>query len=303
MTGMGNRGPVGRDWFGLAAFDPGPWFHRDGGRLYLLKEVGSTNDFLLGRGDPARGRVCDWDGWGWRAGAQTDLEPLTGPDAGTVVVARRQTAGRGRQGRPWVDCGGLHMSVVVPPHRASFDRGFSVWLGLLVVLSLRDDFNMDVRLKWPNDLMAGNRKLGGILLESTGAAERTIIVAGLGLNIGTRSGDFPPQLQGVATSILRETGREVRPAEVAAKVLSRVESELQRFDAEGWPAYRSALACLDCLLGRDICVQQGGGIYRGRAVGIDDSGGLILQNADGDTVTFSGGQVHILEHGLAPAGE
>ena len=62
-------GPVHRDWFGLADFRPGARFVRDGAALYLLDEVGSTNDFLLGRGRPAPGRLCTWDGWGWNAAA------------------------------------------------------------------------------------------------------------------------------------------------------------------------------------------------------------------------------------------
>lgn len=293
---LARNGPVGRDWFGLDHFVPGPRFLRDGSVLYLLDEVGSTNDFLLGRGEPARGRRCSWDGWGWRAQEITRLDPVSDPAPGTVVVARRQTAGRGRQGRTWSDCGGLNLTVVIPPHHASFDRGFSVWLGLLSVLVLREDFNVDARLKWPNDIMVGDRKLGGILVESTGARSRSriAVAAGLGLNLTTGAADFPPHLFGQATSIYLVNRRRVKPAEIAGRLIARVERELDRFDMLGWEPWCEILSCLDCLLGREIIVGSGGRRFQGQAAGIDEKGALLLVDAAGATTAFSAGDVHLV---------
>ena len=295
MMDLGRMGPVGRDWFGLDHFVPGPRFLRDGSVLYLLDEVGSTNDFLLGRGEAASGRRCRWDGWGWKAEEITRLDPVADPAPGTVVVSRRQTAGRGRQGRAWADCGGLNLTVVVPPHRASFDRGFSVWLGLLTVLVLREDFNVDARLKWPNDIMVGGRKLGGILVESTGTSScsRTAVAAGLGLNLSAGVADFPGPLQGKATSVFAENGRRIRPAEVSGCLIARVERELDRFDMLGWEPWRPVLSCLDCLLGREIVLRSGGVEFQGQAAGIDENGGLLLENSSGERSVFSVGEVHI----------
>ncbi len=292
----GRNEPVSRDWFGLDAFQPGPRFIRDGGRLFLLEEVGSTNDFLLGRGEIAQGRVCVAENWGWQACSVSSLDPVSDAHSGIVVVAHKQLHGRGRQGRQWHDCGGLHLSVVIPPHRASFDRGFSVWLGLLVVLCLRDEFNLDVRLKWPNDIVLGDRKLGGLLLESAGIHGRTVIVAGLGLNLNAQPADFPADLQGRATSLHLAAGEVIKPGEVAGKILSRVEAELDVFDTRGWDAYRPALGCVDCLLGRHVVLSSGGLEFVGKAVGIDDGGALLLENAVGEIASFSVGDVHIVSH-------
>jgi BirA family transcriptional regulator, biotin operon repressor / biotin---[acetyl-CoA-carboxylase] ligase len=295
----GKNEPLSRDWFGLDSFQPGPRFIRDGGRLYLLEEVGSTNDFLLGRGGSATGRLCVAESWGWQSCSLTDVEPVNDPHSGMVVVSHRQTNGRGRQGRPWHDCGGLHMSVVIPPHRASFGRGFSVWLGLLVVLCLREEFNLDVRLKWPNDIVIGDQKLGGLLLESAGVNGRTVIVAGLGLNLDTEPGDFPVDLAGQATSLSVAGGRTVKPGEVAGSILQKVEAELDVFDSSGWDSYRPALSCVDCLLGRHVVLSSGGLEFCGKAVGIDDGGALLLENSVGETATFNAGDVHILSHNEA----
>jgi len=293
-AGGRKRSGVHRDWFGLASFTPGERFLRDGGRLYLLDSVGSTNDFLRGMGPPARGRLCVWDGWGWRAREVTELVPVSDAGPGTLVVARRQTAGHGRQGRRWTDCGGLNLSVVIPPHRVSLARGFSVWLGLMTVAMLRDTLQVDARLKWPNDIVVCGRKLGGILLQREVTADHSLTVGGLGLNLSTRPGEFPAVLQDTATSVFAETGREVRPAVPTGALLARVENELDRFEQEGWAPYRESLSHLDCLLGQQVQVQSINRVYQGRAVGIDDGGALKLEAADGRIVRVQVGDVHVL---------
>jgi BirA family biotin operon repressor/biotin-[acetyl-CoA-carboxylase] ligase len=293
MKSLFGRGNATRDWFGLDVFQVGPRFLRDSGVLYLLDEVGSTSEFLRGRGLHAEGRICSWDGWGWKAQKKALLDPVVDPVPGTVVVARRQTAGKGRQGRSWDDCGGLHLSVIVPPHRASFSKGFSVWLGLLAVMVLREDFLVDARLKWPNDIMVGRYKLGGILLETMGSGDNKMVVAGLGLNLSTRRAGFPAGLQGTATSTLIETGRHIRAGEVGGRIISRVENDLDTYSEEGWAPFRPALSFLDCLLGQEVHLVSGGIDHFGRAAGIDDHGALLLEVANGEVVAFSAGDVHL----------
>jgi len=288
-----SEGNVGRDWFGLDLFRPGPRFLRDGGCLYLLDEVGSTNDFLLGRGDHALGRRCLWDGWGWKGLERQRLSPPPEVIPGSVAVARRQTAGRGRQGRPWVDCGGLHMSVAVPPHRATLDQGFSVWLGLMSAMVLREDLRLDARLKWPNDILVGRRKLGGILLETTGSGTDRRVVAGLGLNLATGRSGFPADLQGEATSVRIEIGHDIKPGVIAGRIVSRVESELDRFQTDGWPPYREALSLLDALLGQEVLVRMGPTEMTGRVEGINDRGELVVRDEMGTARSFPAGDVHL----------
>jgi biotin-[acetyl-CoA-carboxylase] ligase BirA-like protein len=300
-------GPVDRDWFGLDAFLPGPRFTRDGGQLYLLDEVGSTNDFLRGRGPEAVGRLCRWDGWGWVAQSRSRLAPVSELKPGTVVVARRQTAGRGRQGRQWVDCGGLHLSVSVPRHRAVFNRGFSVWLGLMTTLVLREGERLDARLKWPNDIVVHRRKLGGILIERAGPAAGSQVVAGLGLNLSAGRGDWPLALREAATSVAAEGGRVPRLGDLCARLLNRVEAELDRFCDEGWVPFRPALELLDCLLGQQVRVVTRQGEVSGRAVGIDDQGALLVERDQPDGTkgleSIRGGDVHLVPAADVPEGE
>lgn len=285
--------PVSRDWFGLDVFESGVRFRRTGARLFLLEDVPSTNDFLLGRGPSALGRLCQWEDWGWRAMDQTQLSPLEKLQRGTVVVARHQSAGRGRQGRTWFDCGGLHLSVVIPPHPASRTKGFSVWLGLMVVLALREEFNLDARLKWPNDILVGQRKLGGILLERIIHGEGSL-VAGMGLNMVTKLEDFPPGLRSTSTSLFMETGRQHKPGVIAGCIVRRVEDEFDRFAREGWLPWQASLSALDCLLGRQIKILSGGETYQGRSLGIGPEGALLVEKPNGEISNFHAGDVHLL---------
>jgi BirA family biotin operon repressor/biotin-[acetyl-CoA-carboxylase] ligase len=185
------------------------------------------------------------------------------------------------------------MSVAVPPHRATLDQGFSVWLGLMSTMVLREDLRLDARLKWPNDIMVGRRKLGGILLENTRSGTEKMVVAGLGINLSTSRSGFPFRLQGTATSTLIETGTLLRPSEVGGRIIARVENELDPFQEQGWAPYRSALSHLDCLLGQEVHLVSGGRNYRGRAAGIDEHGALLLEDNGGRIAAFSAGDVHL----------
>ncbi|PID79052.1 biotin--[acetyl-CoA-carboxylase] ligase [bacterium DOLJORAL78_65_58] len=285
--------PMSRDWFGLDVFESGARFRRTGARLYLLEDVPSTNDFLLGRGPAAQGRLCHWRDWGWQASDVRSISPVGRLERGTVVVARRQSAGKGRQGRSWVDCGGLNLSVVIPEHIAARQKGFSVWLGLMVVLALREEFSLDARLKWPNDILVGKRKLGGILLEHP-ARPGGGVVAGLGMNLSTRPEQFPPALQGTATSVLAETGRILKLGILAGVLVRRVEDEFNRFAAEGWLPWQASLSALDCLLGREVRIRSGERLHEGRSLGIGPEGTLLLDEGGARPRVLHAGEVHLL---------
>ncbi len=283
---------VHRDWFGLDVFESGVRFRRTGARLFLLENVPSTNEFLLGRGPAAEGRICQWQDWGWKASDLGYLDPVANLQRGTVVVSRHQSAGKGRQGRQWIDCGGLHLSVVIPDHPASAQKGFSVWLGLMVVLALREEFNLDARLKWPNDIMVGRCKLGGLLMEQTGTSGH--LIAGLGLNILTDKKSFPTELRNTATSIFLETGQKHKLGSIAGCIVRRVEDEFDRFAREGWLAWQSSLSALDCLLGKRVRIRSGNSFFEGRSMGIGPEGALLMEDDQGQSTIIHAGDVHLL---------
>jgi BirA family biotin operon repressor/biotin-[acetyl-CoA-carboxylase] ligase len=284
-----------RDWFGVTGFQPGPFFYA--AELYLLEDVGSTNDFLLGRGEGASGRVCRWDGWGWQVGPLASMKPVREPQAGQIVVAHRQARGHGRQGRRWLDLGGLQLSWTVSCDRQALNRGLAVWTGLIAAIALRDRLGLSVDLKWPNDLMLNGRKVGGILFETAGGVEHSFVAAGLGLNLLAEPLEFPPGLREKATSIQTESGRALRPAAVAGSILSLWGEQQSRFQEDGWPPYLERLAALDWLRGRQVALRAGERHLRGTARGVTDEGALLLQTDDAGDVRIWAGEVHLLEVG------
>lgn len=289
---------LGSDWFGLTSFDPGPE-RTAGGFLYVLDDVGSTSDFLLGRGEPATGRLCRWDGWGWQAGQRLSLQPPHDVRPGSVAVARRQSAGRGRLGRRWHGQGGLIMSWNIDPVPAPPVAGLAVWTGLAAALALEAQTGLPVRLKWPNDLYLDGRKLGGILLDFMVMTPQPHLVAGLGLNVGRLPADLPPDVRARAAALPLDPVRWQTLGELAGAVLRRWEDGLERFLSAGWDEFRSDFDRVDELAGRRVALVCGGECREGLAVGIDDTGALLLRHGDGRVSTALAGDVHVI--GIGPA--
>jgi BirA family transcriptional regulator, biotin operon repressor / biotin---[acetyl-CoA-carboxylase] ligase len=153
---------------------------------YLFDVVGSTNEELL--------RLAEQGAPDW-----------------TVVVANQQVAGRGRLGRRWVSLPGssLLVSVLVRPPIPPAGAGLvSLASGACMALACSVASGVDARCKWPNDLLVGSRKLGGVLVEARVERDELIhVVIGTGVNVKQARSDFPPDLQGSATSVAMEGGR------------------------------------------------------------------------------------------------
>jgi BirA family biotin operon repressor/biotin-[acetyl-CoA-carboxylase] ligase len=184
-----------------------------------------------------------------------------------VVAAQRQTAGRGRGGADWLNAPRA-LAVSVAFRRPDDDvRPFSLMAGVAASRSIQG-----VALKWPNDLMLGELKVGGILVER---AEE--IVIGLGLNLWWP--DPPPGVGAVET---------VDPGpELHARVAGLWAAELMAMvEADGWPAEEYRAACMT--LGRDITWEPAG---RGRAVDVAEGGGLVVET-EGKRETITSGAVH-----------
>jgi BirA family transcriptional regulator, biotin operon repressor / biotin---[acetyl-CoA-carboxylase] ligase len=140
--------------------------------LHVLAETGSTNDDA-------------------RALAES------GCPSGSIVIAQRQTAGRGRRGRQWFGTAGqsLHFSIVVRAPAGGFRclSAAPVRVGLLVLRALAECTGLEPRLKWPNDLLLNGQKTGGILCESV-LGGQPFLVVGIGINVGQSRPDFPDEL-------------------------------------------------------------------------------------------------------------
>jgi len=160
---------------------------------------------------------------------------------GLVILADSQTAGRGRRGRTWHSPpqGNLYVSVIVVPEPgATRITPWLTWVPLLSALAGADCLSLQtglsVSVKWPNDLLINDKKIGGILCEQTTTAERTMaIVIGIGLNINAALNDFPEDLRQGATTLAAEAGRPFDRVAILADLLLQLEQRLDRLFLDG----------------------------------------------------------------------
>ena len=202
-------------------------------------------------------------------------------ELGAALVAEEQTAGQGRHGRPWHSepGSGIYCSVVLAPSPA-----LTLALGLAAQNAIFQATGLHCDLRWPNDLMLGGKKVGGILAR-TGDGRA---IAGIGINVNQES--FPPELAGEAIS-LRQWGRTGGPAlsreDILAALLRAVDihAALPRSDI-----LRLFTECSSYARGRHVVVQQADGVIEGVTACLDPSGFLIVRRDDGtDTLILAGG--------------
>lgn len=226
----------------------------EGWRVEVLAQTGSTNAVVRERG-------------------------LAGEPAGLVVVAEQQTAGRGRLDRAWTSPprAGLTFSVLLRPALPVARWGWlPLWGGLAVADAVRDRCGLDAVLKWPNDVLVGERKVCGLLAEAVGDA----VVLGIGLNVTTTQAELPPDRP--ATS-LRLEGATTTDRDTLLRAVLR---SLSRVVADADPdAYRARCSTL----GRRVRVELAGRTVEGTAEAVDDDGRVVV---DG-TAYGAGDVVHL----------
>lgn len=212
---------------------------------------------------------------------------------GAVVIADEQTAGRGRRGHDWFSppASGLYISVVLCPASSPLEaptgaRSSSGKATMLLPLSvgvalaeaIEASERLRVDLKWPNDLMVGRRKLGGILAESQYGEDGRVVV-GYGINIAPSA--FPLALKDKATSLESELGRPIDRPRLIVETLSRIASRFEdlldhRFDAilDAWRARAPGSR------GASVSLSGPNGPLSGRTAGIDGDGALLVRTGD-----------------------
>lgn len=203
---------------------------------------------------------------------------------GSLVVTDHQTHGRGRGNRDWFslpNLGSLLFSVIIRPKIPPEQLGLvSLGAGIAASLSLAER-RQATKLKWPNDIVTRGRKLGGILCESEiEAGKVSFVVMGIGINMRITRDQFPRELQATATSCVIETGRSYDRAEVLAGILTHLDPILKDLDAGRTHNILNSYAKLCETLGKNVSTKIHGTKVVGRAVDLDDLGGLVLDTGD-----------------------
>jgi BirA family biotin operon repressor/biotin-[acetyl-CoA-carboxylase] ligase len=230
-----------------------------------------------------------------------------GAPEGAVVVADRQTAGRGRLGHVWhspPSCN-LYLSLVLRPAVAPARvAGLTLAVAVALAEAVEKLAPGPALLRWPNDVLldgtaaegGGPRKVAGVLteLEGDAAAVRHVVV-GIGVNANLPLEDLPPDVAGIATSLQAARGGEaVDRGALLVAVLDRVHARYAQFVAEGLAPLRAAWSVRAPALGRTVEVREGDGgapPWEGVAEGLDDDGALLVRLADGSLRRVVSGEV------------
>jgi BirA family biotin operon repressor/biotin-[acetyl-CoA-carboxylase] ligase len=216
-------------------------------------------------------------------------EAERGGPVGTAVLAEEQPAGRGRLGRAWVSPAGknIYVTLVMRPPAPKL-RVLSIVSPLAIAEAL-EGIGLAPRLKWPNDVLVGGRKIAGILIETelSGAAVKYALV-GIGLNVNFDV-EATPEIADIATSVRRELGRDASREELLAALLNAFEARYEQA-LEGdvvFQAWRSRLETL----GRRVRATLGERVEEGVAEDVDAEGNLLIRRDDGSLAVVEAGDV------------
>lgn len=222
------------------------------------------------------------------------LERMDALPSGAVCVAEYQQAGRGRRGRHWFSPFGanLYMSMYWRLEQGpAAAMGLSLVIGIVMAETLQALGAENVRVKWPNDIYLNDRKLAGILVELTGkTGDAAQIVMGAGINLAMRNADAAQINQGWIN--LQEAGVNLNRNALAATLINRLRDALPVFEQEGLTPFVARWADLDNFINRPVKLLIGEREVHGIARGIDNQGGLRLEQ-DGEIKSWVGGEISL----------
>ncbi|HKL26001.1 MAG TPA: biotin--[acetyl-CoA-carboxylase] ligase [Desulfuromonadales bacterium] len=219
----------------------------------------------------------------------TNLQAMALGDAGApeglVVIADRQTAGKGRLGRSWISPGGvnLYLSVLLrPPVLPAAAPQLTFLSALAVCRTIEDVSDLQPQVKWPNDILLGGRKVAGLLNEMSSETDRVNhVVLGIGINLNVMRAELPTQVRYPATSIAIETGRPVSRLKFTTLLLRRLDELYAAYLVEGGRPLLTAWEAYCELTGQMIEVDCQQRRIHGQMAGIDDDGALLVKTSAG----------------------
>lgn len=238
------------------------------GRVVCVESVGSTND------------------------AAKDIAAGGGFKPVGLVVAEEQTAGRGRFGRRWVSPRrGIWMSLVVRPRIPVVAAGrVAILAAVAVAEAIADVAGVEARIKWPNDVMVGGKKVCGILTEMAAEfAQVEYLVIGIGVDANMEASKLA-QGAGVATTLMAASGGPIDRSALINAIVTRLMMDLPALE-DGFSAVLRRWKDRSATLGRAVRMDAGGRIIEGRALDLDPDGALIIETAAGERRVFRAGEV------------
>jgi BirA family biotin operon repressor/biotin-[acetyl-CoA-carboxylase] ligase len=218
---------------------------------------------------------------------------------GAVIIADSQQKGRGRLGRKWESPPGvnIYMSIVLIPKIESKDATLiTIMASVACATALRSITGLHVAIKWPNDLMVSDKKIGGILTELKTDRGRIIsAIVGIGINVNAGIDTYPADVQEIATSLKNETGISYSREIVISEILNEMDYWYKILNRMGKGIILLEWQKLTSTLGREVKVIVGKETFTGLAESIDSEGMLILRLPSGILKKISSGDLTILK--------
>lgn len=245
-----------------------------GHQLHYYEEIGSTNDeaFCLG---------------------------TAGAPEGTALIAECQSAGKGRMQRVWHSPAGanIYTSIILRPHfEPARAPQISIAAGVAVAETVNAYCPGKARLKWPNDVLIDGKKVCGILSQmkmTAGAID--FVVLGIGINVNLSHEEFPADIQEIATSMALETGCEISRLELIISLYENMTKWYRELTQNGFGPIKEKWLGLSSMIGKPVSVMFQDEAVRGKAIGLDEDGSLILLAIGNKEVKVSAGDATILK--------
>lgn len=245
-----------------------------GHSVHYFQEIGSTNDeaFRLG---------------------------MDGAPEGTVVVANSQSAGKGRLQRSWFSPAGsnIYTSLILRPEFKPADTPrITIMAGLAAARTIETYCPRKTRIKWPNDILLDGKKVCGILAQmQAGQDKLDFAVLGIGINVNIATEEFPPEIQNTATSIAAQTGAFHSRQDFLITLYKNLSKWYKTLKLTGFEMIREEWLKMASLIGCEIQVKFLDEIIKGKALGIDERGALVMLDSKGKAVTILAGDASILK--------
>jgi BirA family biotin operon repressor/biotin-[acetyl-CoA-carboxylase] ligase len=221
---------------------------------------------------------------------------LEGAQEGTVIIAETQTGGRGRMDRAWFSPkGGLWFSIILKPKtRAREVSKITLAVGVAIAKALKRQFNLNVEVKWPNDVLANGRKVCGILTESVTYGEAAkIVVVGVGLNANISLAKFSRSIRDSLTTLKEELKTRVSLEPLLCGIFYQIEREYAFFLKGEFSRILNEWKVFASFIGKEVEVTVFNENFRGLAEDVDAEGSLIVRLSDGSVKTVSVGDVRV----------
>jgi BirA family biotin operon repressor/biotin-[acetyl-CoA-carboxylase] ligase len=216
---------------------------------------------------------------------------------GVVVFAESQTKGRGRLGRKWISPArkGLWFSVLLRPDlRPQEATQLTVASATALRRAIESATGVKAKIKWPNDILIGGKKVAGILTELSAELDRVKhLIVGIGVDVNLSAAEFSPDLRKLATSLKIETGRAVSRADLAVVILRELDHDYTRLTGGGFEAIADEWEEHCGTMGQSVAIQIGERRIHGRAESLDDDGALLLRTEHGTLERVIGGDVSL----------